>query len=193
MIEIKKYGNRRMYDTSSSRYVKLDDVARLVREGNEVVVIDVTSGEDITPIVLTQVIVEGAKNNDCALPTDFLRQLIMASGRAQQDLLARYTRSVFDIYQRAQTEVRDRLSGTKPPFNPLEMMQRALQPEGTGISWPWQQPRADIDTNETAEAAGANGLGEDATEELAFLRKRLEELERRLPRASDTPDSESSK
>ncbi len=88
MIEIKKYGNRRMYDTSSSRYVTLDDVARLVREGNEVVVTDVTTGEDITPIVLTQVIVEGAKKKDCALPTDFLRQLVMASGRTQQDLLA---------------------------------------------------------------------------------------------------------
>ena len=193
MIEIKKYGNRRMYDTSSSRYVTLDDVARLVREGNEVVVTDVTTGEDITPIVLTQVIVEGAKKKDCALPTDFLRQLVMASGRTQQDLLARYTRSVFDMYQRAQTEVRDRLSGAKPPFNPLEMMQRAFQPEGAGTGWPWPQPGADINTNESEEAAGANGLGEDAAEELAFLRKRLEELERRLPSASTTPESESSK
>lgn len=193
MIEIKKYGNRRMYDTSSSRYVTLDDVARLVREGNEVVVTEVKSGDDITPVVLTQIIVEGAKNNDCALPTDFLRQLVMASGHAQQDLVARYTKSVSDIYQRAQTEVRDRLSGTKPAFNPLDMVYRAFQPEGTGISWPWQQPRADIDTNKTTEAAGANGLGEDATEELAFLRKRLEILERRLPSPSATPDSESSK
>lgn len=193
MIEIKKYGNRRMYDTSSSRYVTLDDVARLVREGNEVLVTDVPSGEDITPIVLTQIIVEGAKNKDCALPTDFLRQIVMGSSRAQQDLVARYTRSVFDLYQRAQVEVRDRLSGTKPPFNPLDMMQRAFQPEGAGITWPWQQPRANIDTNETAKADGANGPDEDTAEELAFLRKRLEVLEQRLPSASATPDSESSK
>ena len=84
MITIKKYRNRRLYDTLTSRYVKLEDVAVMVRAGEELEVIDVNTGDDITRVVLTQIIVEGAKDNEQEMPIEFLRQLISSTGRYNQ-------------------------------------------------------------------------------------------------------------
>ena len=65
-VVVKKYENRRLYDTGASRYVNLDDVARMVREGVEVQVLDARTGEDLTRVILTQVIMEDAKGHDPA-------------------------------------------------------------------------------------------------------------------------------
>jgi hypothetical protein len=67
-VVVKKYENRRLYDTAASRYVNLDDVARMVREGVEVQVVDARSGEDLTRVILTQVIMEDAKGTSPACP-----------------------------------------------------------------------------------------------------------------------------
>jgi len=85
-ILIKKYPNRRLYDTSSGRYVNLEDVALLIRQGADVQVLDARTGEDLTRIVLTQIIVEDAKGQPSALPIDLLRQLVMATDKAFSDV-----------------------------------------------------------------------------------------------------------
>lgn len=85
-IVIKKYPNRRLYDTSSGRYVNLDDVAILIRRGADVQVVDARTGEDLTSVVLTQIIVEDAKGQPAALPLDLLRQLVMATDKAFSDV-----------------------------------------------------------------------------------------------------------
>lgn len=85
-VLIKKYPNRRLYDTSSNRYVNLDDVALLIRRGADVRVVDARTGEDLTRVVLTQIIVEDAKGRPAALPLDLLRQLVMATGNALSDV-----------------------------------------------------------------------------------------------------------
>ena len=79
---IKKYPNRRLYDTSSGRYVNLDDVANLIRQGADVQVVDARTGDDLTRVILTQIIVEDARDQPAALPLDLLRQLVMATGKA---------------------------------------------------------------------------------------------------------------
>jgi polyhydroxyalkanoate synthesis repressor PhaR len=79
---IRKYPNRRLYDTSVGRYVNLDDVAALVRQGIEVQVLDAKTGEDVTRVVLTQIIVEDAKVQPAALPLELLKGLILATDRA---------------------------------------------------------------------------------------------------------------
>jgi polyhydroxyalkanoate synthesis repressor PhaR len=110
---IKKYENRRLYDTGASRYVNLDDVARMVREGMDVQVIDARSGEDLTRVILTQVIMEDAKGRESGLPLELLRKLIVASDRATHDFLTWYLTTVTDMYQKAQSAL---------PTHPLDVV-----------------------------------------------------------------------
>ena len=83
-IVIKKYENRRLYDTSNSRYINLEEVAEMVRKGGEVQVVDAKTNEDLTRTVLTQIIVEETKGRELGLPLELLRQLVLASDSARQ-------------------------------------------------------------------------------------------------------------
>jgi polyhydroxyalkanoate synthesis repressor PhaR len=78
-VVIKKYGNRRLYDSSNSRYVNLDDIAEFIRAGKDVQVVDAKTGQDLTRVTLTQIITEDAKDKPTGLPLELLRQLIVAS------------------------------------------------------------------------------------------------------------------
>lgn len=122
-IVIRKYPNRRLYDTSSRRYVNLDDVAALVRRGVELQVVDARTGEDLTRVVLTQVIVEDAKGQPSGLPLELLRQLIVASDRAGQEFIMWYLKSAFDAYHKVQETLQDRLTDVRAAaMSPLSMM-----------------------------------------------------------------------
>src|SRR5690242_5030795 len=105
ILVIKRYPNRRLYDTSAGRYVNLGDVAAAVRQGTEVKVLDAKTGEDLTRVVLTQIIVEDAKEQPAGLPLEFLRQLIVASDQAGRDFLMWYLKSAFDAYRKVQDTV----------------------------------------------------------------------------------------
>lgn len=127
---IKKYENRRLYDTDASRYVNLDDVARMVREGVEVQVIDARTGEDLTRVILTQIIVEDAKGRESGLPLDLLRQLVQASDRATHDFLSWYLRTAFDMYQKSQNAIHTRLLDWRNLFTgqaEIEELRRRIQ------------------------------------------------------------------
>jgi polyhydroxyalkanoate synthesis repressor PhaR len=100
-IVIKKYENRRLYDSTNSRYINLDEIAQMVKEGRDVKVVDAASGEDITRVVLTQIIMDDAKGSDSAFPLDILRQMVVASGRATQEGALQYMKAMFDMYQNA--------------------------------------------------------------------------------------------
>ena len=100
-IVIRKYENRRLYDTTHSRYVNLDEVAQMVRDGRDVQVLDAVTGEDRTRAVLTQIVVEQAKDGHSAFPLDVLRQMVVASGRVTNEAALTYMRGVFDMYQNA--------------------------------------------------------------------------------------------
>ena len=118
VIVIKKYGNRRLYDSTHSRYVNLDEVARMVREGREVQVVDAATGEDRTRVVLTQIVVEQSKGDDSSVPLDVLRQMVVASGRATNEAAVTYMRAISDMYQsafRAVTPIVPSTFATPPP------------------------------------------------------------------------------
>jgi polyhydroxyalkanoate synthesis repressor PhaR len=156
-VIIKKYENRRLYDTSGSRYVNLDDIAALVREGKEVQVVDAKSGEDLTRVTLTQIITEDAKEKPTGLPLELLRQLIVASDQARQEFIMWYLKSAFDTYQTVQDSVQSRLSEMQSAImSPVESMKRFL-----GGTPPSQRPPED-------------------DSELSTLRKRVAELEASL-------------
>ena len=98
-VVIKKYGNRRLYDTTNSQYINLDEVARMVRDGRDIQVVDAVTGEDLTRTVLTQIVVEQSKGEDSAFPLDVLRQMIAASGKATKDAALTYVKAVSEMYQ----------------------------------------------------------------------------------------------
>ena len=120
---IKKYENRRLYNTATSQYINQDQVAQLVREGHDVRVVDAASGEDLTRLILAQIVVEDAKAPDSVFPLDVLRQMIVASGRATQESALHYMKAMLDLYQNAYRAM-------PPAMNPLELM-RWPQPGAT--------------------------------------------------------------
>ncbi len=149
---IKKYPNRRLYNTSARAYVNLNDLAALVRQGEDVQVVDAKTGEDITRLVLTQIIVEDAKDAPTGLPLQLLRQLIMASDQAGQEFIMWYLKSAFDTYEKVQDSVQNRLKEVgAAALSPLNLMKNLLKPP--------PEPKAE--------------------DELEQLRRRVAELEQR--------------
>jgi polyhydroxyalkanoate synthesis repressor PhaR len=131
-IIIKKYANRRLYDTESSSYITLERLAELVRQKREFKVIDAKSGDDITRQVLTQIIMDEESRGSTMLPVNFLRQLIGLYGGQMQGLVPQYLEASMEALQRNQAQLRDTLAGafTANPFadlarRNLEMFQAA--------------------------------------------------------------------
>lgn len=110
-VTIKKYANRRLYDTESSTYITLDRLAQMVREGREFEVVDAKSGEDITRQVLTQIIVEEEARGATMLPLNFLKQLIGLYGNSMQNFVPQYLEAAMDAFQRNQSAARDAFGG----------------------------------------------------------------------------------
>jgi polyhydroxyalkanoate synthesis repressor PhaR len=153
-VIIKKYGNRRLYDSSGSRYVNLDDIAALIRQGLEVRVEDAKSGRDLTRVTLTQIITEDARQKPTGLPLELLRELIVASDQARQEFIMWYLKSAFDTYQAVQSAVQDRIGNVQAALlSPVESVKRLL---------------------------GAGSRPPEDSQEVAALRRRVAELEARL-------------
>ena len=110
-VTIKKYANRRLYDTEASAYITLDRLAQMVREGREFEVVDAKSGEDITRQVLTQIIVDEEARGSSMLPLNFLKQLIGLYGNSMQSFVPSYLEAAMDAFQRNQSAVSDALGG----------------------------------------------------------------------------------
>ncbi len=110
-VTIKKYANRRLYDTESSSYITLDRLAELVREGREFEVIDAKSGEDITRHVLTQIIVDEESRGSTMLPVNFLKQLIGMYGNSMQGVVPQYLEAAMDAFKRNQQAIGDAFGG----------------------------------------------------------------------------------
>ncbi len=152
-VVIRKYANRRLYDSSARKYVNLQQIAGLIRRGSEVQVADAQTGEDLTRVVLTQIIVEDAKQQPIGLPLELLRHLIMASDRAGQEFIMWYLKSAFDAYHQVQETVQSGLA---------EARHVALSP-------------LNLDRNLIGAGAPA-----DADPEVEQLRRRVVELESAL-------------
>jgi polyhydroxyalkanoate synthesis repressor PhaR len=121
---VKKYANRRLYNTATSSYVTLDDLARMIKEGGDFVVYDAKSGEDLTRSVLTQIIVEQEQKGQNLLPISFLRQLISLYGDSMQFLVPGYLEQAMATFARNQEQMRNSLRATLGmfPFGQFEEM-----------------------------------------------------------------------
>ena len=110
-VTIKKYANRRLYDTESSAYITLDRLAEMVREGREFEVVDAKTGEDITRQVLTQIIVDEESRGSTMLPVNFLKQLIGLYGNSMQGVVPQYLDAAMDAFKRNQQALGQAFSG----------------------------------------------------------------------------------
>lgn len=106
-IVIKKYANRRLYNTASSSYITLEDLAKMVRENVEFAVFDAKSGEDITRSILTQIIMDEEANGGQMLPVSFLRQLISMYGNSMQNMMPSYLEAAMANFRENQSKVRE--------------------------------------------------------------------------------------
>jgi len=123
-VVVKKYANRRLYNTATSNYVTLDDLARMIKDGGDFVAYDAKTGEDITRSVLTQIIVEQEQKGQNLLPIGFLRQLISLYGDSMQFLVPGYLEQAMLAFAQNQEQMRRNLQATFGifPFGQFEEM-----------------------------------------------------------------------
>jgi polyhydroxyalkanoate synthesis repressor PhaR len=176
-VVVKKYANRRLYNTESSSYITLDSLAEMVRDGRDFVVYDAKTSEDITRSVLTQIIVEEEAKGRALLPTGFLRQLIGFYGDSMQSVVPKYLEQAMGAFARQQEQLGRAVQQTMGSFYPpsleevgrqnMAMMERAMSlftpflptaappaPDHTEV----ERLRAEVDALK-AELAKKNGKG----------------------------------
>ncbi|HYB09503.1 MAG TPA: polyhydroxyalkanoate synthesis repressor PhaR [Alphaproteobacteria bacterium] len=180
-ITIKKYANRRLYNTATSSYVTLDDLCLMVKQNKDFVVYDAKTGEDITRSVLTQIIVEEEAKGQALLPISFLRQLIGFYGDSLGGMLPRYLESSMKAFAQNQEKFRTYMKGAFDgffPFGSLEelsrqnvsMMERAMK-----MFTPFSGEASDQAKTKEAEDGEATKL-EELRGKIDALQRQLEEL-----------------
>jgi len=195
-VTIKKYANRRLYNTGTSTYVTLEDLAAMVKAGEDFVVYDAKTGEDITRSVLAQIIFEQEnKEGQNLLPINFLRQLIRFYGDSMQMLVPRYLEVSLESLTREQEKFRQQMAqafgGT--PFGALEeqarrnmeMFERAFAMFAPFGRRPGQGAgQGNAETDKPAQpGAATNG------DEIDDLKRQMEEMQKRLDRLSQKEKS----
>src|SRR6476620_1081849 len=171
-VTIKKYANRRLYDTESSTYITLDRLAAMVREGREFEVVDAKSGDDITRQVLTQIIVDEESRGTTMLPINFLKQLIGLYGNSMQTFVPQYLESAMDAFQRNQSAVRDAFTGNV--FADLAKRNMAMF---QGATRAFSGKKSDATPGAEARGAGPSDMNQ-LTAELAALQAKVDKLSR---------------
>ncbi|MEM9013236.1 MAG: polyhydroxyalkanoate synthesis repressor PhaR [Pseudomonadota bacterium] len=189
-ITIKKYANRRLYNTARSSYVTLDHLAQMVRDGDDFVVTDAKSGEDITRAVLTQIIFEEEAKGQNMLPTSFLRQLIRLYGDTLQGFVPAYLEASMETFARNQERMRDQVRaafGTNPALANFEAMARSNMDWFENAMRMFSPFAGQTDGRETAEpgvGAAPRPMREEAPgeAELQSLKAELADMQARLDR-----------
>lgn len=194
---VKKYANRRLYNTATSSYVTLDELSQMVRKGEDFVVFDAKTGEDITRSVLTQIILEEDSKGRNLLPIGFLRHLIGFYDDSLQSFLPRYLELSMENFARNQEQMRSYMEQTFGRFFPINQfedmarqnmalfqraasMWRPLPGEGGEGSQAEGEPG-----DERATAGGERSGGLDS--EMRELRDRMESLQRQLDALQSDP------
>ena len=185
VITIKKYANRRLYNTAESSYVTLDDLATMVQGGVDFTVHDAKSGEDITRSVLTQIIVEQEAKGNSLLPTGFLRQLISYYGDNLQGLVPQYLDMTMQSFARNHEQMHGYLENTLGgiyPFSSFEDMGRknmAIFEQAMSMMTPFQQNGGEDESE--AEMSGNTKKADPSPDEaIDILKAQLEEMQKQL-------------
>jgi polyhydroxyalkanoate synthesis repressor PhaR len=184
-ITIKKYANRRLYNTGTSTYVTLEDLATMVKNGEDFVVYDAKSGEEITRSVLAQIIFEQEnKEGQNLLPINFLRQLIRFYGDSMQMMVPRYLEVSLESFTREQEKLRQQMAqafgGSFGPMEEqvrrnMEMFQKAFS-----VFTPFGRRE-----NNDVPAPEKPASPAPAPEDIDLLKRQIEEMQRRIDKISE--------
>jgi polyhydroxyalkanoate synthesis repressor PhaR len=198
VVVIRRYGNRRLYDTRSSSYVNLADVRALVREGKKIRVVDANTDEDVTRRVLTQIVLDAA--DEKGLPLDLLYELARASDRAFRDFLDWYLKSSMEVYRRLQerwqADARRRWGDARPTLDAWAQLWDPRQVTASLAQllspFDWRPQGSPAKPAPASAVRGANSMRTEGVvnatpveSEIDELRRRLDELERRLEAQRD--------
>lgn len=186
VITIKKYANRRLYNTAESSYVTLDDLATMVQDGINFTVHDAKSGEDITRSVLTQIIVEQEAKGNNLLPTGFLRQLISYYGDNLQGLVPQYLDMTMQSFARNHEQMHGYLENTLggiypfPSFEDVGRKNMAMFEQAMSMMTPFQPGSAEDEPAADAPSAAAKGAAPESDEAIDMLKSQLEEMQKQI-------------
>ncbi|WP_230481178.1 polyhydroxyalkanoate synthesis repressor PhaR [Sphingomonas sp. Leaf21] len=176
IVIVKKYANRRLYNTETSSYITLDHLAAMIRAGRDFKVVDAKTDEDITHNVLTQIIMEEESRGETMLPVNFLRQLIAMYGDSMQAVVPGYLEASMDSFRRNQEQFKSAVEGAfaNTPFadmakRNLAMFEAATQGFKPGAAMPTPAPTP-------APAAGKDAEMAALKAELAALKDKIEKL-----------------
>jgi len=197
VVVIKKYANRRLYNTSTSAYVTLEDLAKMVRDGVEFVVFDAKTNEELTRQILTQIIFEEESRGEALLPVQFLRQLIGFYGGQMQGVLPSYLEMSLENFSRQQEQYRAQVAkafSAGPTGNLMEeavkqnmaIFQNAMKmfPAFTGAYGARAEPEAAKAAPVEADSEAAPAPAGDP---LAEMRRQMDEMRAQIERISTPP------
>ena len=175
-VVIKKYANRRLYNTGSSSYITLDDLAAMVRAGTDFSVVDAKSGDDITHAILTQIIVEQENSGEQMLPVSFLRDIIGMYGHSMGGMMPTYLEASMQAFRKNREELQEAFTkgvGTSP-FAAIAETNMKLMQNAAAAFMPKPQSRSQPQSRPEEPA-----LSDDLAalrEQMARMQKKLDEL-----------------
>lgn len=176
VITIKKYANRRLYNTASSSYVTLEHLAEMIKNGDEFVVVDAKSGEDLTRSVLAQIIFDHESSDQTLLPLPFLRQLIGLYGNGMQSMVPAYLQSAMETLTQNQEKVREAMMSGQGPAGFMPLFENMAQQNMALFEQTMRM------FNPMAGASDSAGQAEDTAkdEEIASLKAQLANLQSKV-------------
>jgi polyhydroxyalkanoate synthesis repressor PhaR len=184
-VIIKKYANRRLYNTETSSYITLDHLAAMTREGRDFKVVDAKSEDDITHNVLTQIIMEEEARGQTLLPVSFLRQLIALYGDSMQAMVPGYLEASMESFRRNQQQFKSAVEGAfaNSPFAELAKRNMEMFEAATAAFKPGQQG-GDVAAPGTAPAPQPESAASTGGDDMAALRAELARLQDKVEKLS---------
>lgn len=171
-ILIKKYANRRLYNTETSSYITLEMLSQMTREGREFVVVDAKSGEDITHSVLTQIIMDEEQRGTNMLPVNFLRQLISMYGNSMQSMVPQYLEASMEAFRQNQMKFQEAMQGAFSSGPLAEMTKRNMEMLEAATSA--------FHTGASAMTPRSKGSEAEKDDEIAQLKQQLKALNEKI-------------
>ena len=189
-IHINRYSSRRLYNTATSDYVTLDDIAKLIREGNDIKVTDKKTGEDLTRQVLLQIISDHESKGDNVLPLSVLTDLVRSYNETSQSFVPDFLAESFDLLKKQQAEIMGSLSNVPNPFDPsaaiegmdnwrksqTEMLENMMKPWIPGAAGPVRETEGKPSPEKTEGELDRS----DVESELQQMKKQIEMLQDKL-------------
>lgn len=177
---IKRYASRRLYNTETSDYVTLQDIAGFIRDDREVQIVDLKSGDDLTRQYLLQIIAEHESRGESVLPVDVLTDLVRSYTSQAQSVVPQFLAMSFDMLREGQSKMMESISNPlsrMPGFDAMKAQQEAFMKAMTGgLAGGWSEPAKDDDSADSAEAPTEL---EEIRQQLAAMQEQLAKMGRK--------------